>query len=204
MHNYFTKQALIYRKSSDPIFEDWVKDLPKPPPNWPGGIGPNYLDSLRKVITITQPKSILEIGFNLGGSALAWLHLSDATLVSVDINPHDVLKQAGDVLTKQFPGRFKLIICQNSERKKRILETGKSFDLIFIDGDHTFGGVMSDIGLARSLGIKRMVFDDWLLHWGPGVSPAIEKTGLKLEFITNNLAYCEETGQEWRERISLD
>lgn len=59
----------------------------------------------------------------------------------------------------------------------------QSFDLIFIDGDHSYNGVMNDfnnyIGLLKKGGY--MVFDDYLdSKYSPGVKPAVDDIVIQL------------------------
>ena len=43
-----------------------------------------HVEIAQEVIALCNPRSILEIGFNVGHSALIWLSLSQALLTSVD------------------------------------------------------------------------------------------------------------------------
>jgi hypothetical protein len=144
----------------------------------PYGLGAHSLKSIRKACEVFQPTAILEIGFAMGRSAVMWLNLSQATLVSVDNSTREETIQAAVVLLEDYPSRFTFI----SADSKHVYDVikGRRFDMIFVDGGHTEADVGSDIALGRALGIKKFVFDDWNPHWGPGVQPAVSKAGLRV------------------------
>jgi predicted O-methyltransferase YrrM len=154
------------------LFQEWIKKLPASAP-MPYGLMAHSVKNLRKAVEVFQPKSILEIGFNIGRSASMWLNLSDATLVSVDIGTQPETLQAAKALEKQFPKRFCFLNCDSRLVYDQLKDT--KFDMIFIDGDHTENGVDIDIKLGLKLGIKNFVFDDWMVEYGPGTQPAIAK-----------------------------
>jgi predicted O-methyltransferase YrrM len=83
-------------------------------------------------------KRIVEIGFNLGISAAAFLSSRhDIEVISVDIGCHPYVLQAKEQIDMNFPGRHRLII-GNSKDAIPFLhkELAWSPDMIFIDGDH--------------------------------------------------------------------
>ena len=152
----------------------------------PYGLGPHSVRCIREVCETTRPNSILEIGFNLGYSASMWLYFTSADLVSVDISDKKETLAAASTLQERHPGRFQFI-CSDSALVAPLL-AGKQFDLIFIDGGHLEHHVMNDIGLAKSLDIPNLCFDDWLPQFGPGVQPAIQKYDLDVVKVLGNIA----------------
>jgi predicted O-methyltransferase YrrM len=85
-------------------------------------------------------KTVLEIGFNLGISAAAFLAArSDIQVVSLDIGSHAYVLDAKRNIDKHFPGRHTLIIGDSTTTLPFL---GKIFgtrpvDLVMIDGGHT-------------------------------------------------------------------
>lgn len=147
----------------------------------PYGVGPHSVRCFREIVSIVKPKSILEIGFNLGYSASLWLNLAEARLVSVDISDKEETLYASKNITKKFNNRFNFICSDSADIELastfKLIHYfgGVPFDLIFIDGGHLEHHVMADIKLALDLGIKWLAFDDVLPQFGPGVLPAIAK-----------------------------
>jgi len=73
----------------------------------PYGLGSHSVKCLREIIEIVKPKSIFEIGFNMGWSASLWLELSSkAYLYSCDISKKKETIEAAIVLTKRYGNRF--------------------------------------------------------------------------------------------------
>ena len=120
---------------------------------------------------------ILEIGFNAGHSACTMLNAhKDVTITSFDIGHHylgnkkgdDYGKYAHEFINGRFPGKLELIL---GDSKKTIPEFGKDnpnekFDLIFIDGNHSYVGAKTDIENCKQLAHKDtiVILDD---HIGP-------------------------------------
>lgn len=125
---------------------------------------------LADALQIVQPRNILETGFFMGASSSMWLHLSDATLTSVDpmVNLYDpAVKHDGrpenvNKLKVQFPGRFTFL--QKDSRAVRPDLTGQQFDLMFIDGDHWDTGIRNDFQLAIDLDIPWVLVDDFVTN----------------------------------------
>jgi predicted O-methyltransferase YrrM len=107
------------------------------------------IKKLMELASTPTVKTICEIGTYKGGSLflLAQAAASDALLISVDIEYKDGRKRVYPKFAK--PGqRLKCIKGDTHEpstieRIGRILR-GRKIDLLFIDGDHSFFGVMND------------------------------------------------------------
>jgi hypothetical protein len=119
-------------------------------------------------IQIVQPKSILETGFFAGASAFMNLWLSEACVTSVDpveslhgpAEKHDGKIENVDKLKVAFPGRFTFL--RKDSRLIRPDVAGQSFDLMFIDGDHSEDGIRNDFQLAIDLNIPWILVDDFV------------------------------------------
>jgi hypothetical protein len=152
----------------------------------PYGVGPHSVRCMRAVVDIVKPKTILEIGFNMGYSSAIWLTLTDANVVGVDISDKDETLHGAKVLSERYPGRFEFVLSDSAQVLPKL--EGRQFDMIFIDGGHLEHHVMNDIGIAKALNIPRLCFDDWLPEFGPGVQPAIKNWGLNVEHVFGNIA----------------
>lgn len=85
-------------------------------------------------------KRIVEIGFNAGISAVAFLaSRPDIEVISIDICSHDYVLKIKKVVDKYFPGRHTLI-CGDSTAAvpmlRRFFDGFAPVDLFFIDGWH--------------------------------------------------------------------
>jgi cephalosporin hydroxylase len=131
--------------------------------------------------SLVRPRRVLEIGTHAGGSALMALALTEASVLSVDIGSTWItpersfadwgcesgeggLYQVERVLRAAFPDRFSLLIGDSTDPSTRatikVCHTLEPFDLAFIDGNHAYEYVLSDIRFARSLGVKTLILDD--------------------------------------------
>jgi predicted O-methyltransferase YrrM len=153
---YYSKQ---YRFQVDLPFQGFVRQIPV----W------------KKILSPFQGKpnvSYLEIGVNQGRSAL-WvieniLTHPTATLTGIDIFPEGMdikerylynLKLSG------YESKAKTITGYSGSVLKTL--PAESFDIIYIDGDHTASGVLSDAVLSWDL-LKKggvMIFDDYQLNF---------------------------------------
>lgn len=108
-------------------------------------------------INITKPKNILEIGFNRGASAIKWLLFSGANLTSIDIVQRDI---SINFITSRFPNRFNFIKMNSSDIFQKTEWIGK-FDLVFIDGDHSYESILRDTRAALFCEGKFIFYDDY-------------------------------------------
>jgi hypothetical protein len=153
----------------------------------PYGLGPHSVRILRKALSLCSPSRILEIGFAQGYSASLFLEMTEARLTSVDISDKEETLAAAKILGDRYPRRFEFV-CSDSSKVIEIL-SGRSYDLIYIDGDHFEAGVLHDIELGMNLGIPWFLFDDWLPEYGPGVQPAILRNPqIEIVFREENMA----------------
>jgi predicted O-methyltransferase YrrM len=124
---------------------------------------------LAKILQASAPKHSLEIGTNYGGTLFLLCTLSppDAKIISVDLpsGPFGGGYPRRKVpLFRRFPrGSQQLHLIRadshSPDTKERVLEIldGEQLDYLFLDGDHTYGGVQRDFQmyapLVRSGGI---------------------------------------------------
>ena len=126
---------------------------------------------LYKIIKKYKPKNLVEIGFAVGISTLFMLCAleSNAELISVDpyqkiqwdkfglINVDNILKE------QNLPKTIHKFIEDYSNNF--FTNTNKSFDLVFIDGDHSYQGTMIDlIGANKVLKKNGLMIIDDVIH----------------------------------------
>jgi predicted O-methyltransferase YrrM len=114
---------------------------------------PEQIDKIRDFLVETyRPQSILEIGFNAGHSAEVFLYYSDKThITSIDIGEHPYVACGKKYLNETYPGRH-ILILGDSKSVLPNLHTSypeKTFDMILIDGDHSFEGAFTDLVNCR-------------------------------------------------------
>jgi hypothetical protein len=158
-------------------------------------------DAFVECYSLVRPRHMLEIGTHAGGSALMALALTDATVLSVDIGHTWItanhsfaewgapaedggLSQVNEVLQRHFPGRFDLIIGDSTGMSTRDVirqcHAVAALDCAFIDGNHAYDYVKSDIQFARSLGIKDILLDDLNSADGSDTVRAAKEEGLTI------------------------
>ena len=113
-----------------------------------------------------QIKLILEIGFNTGSSANAFLAArDDIKVISVDIGIHTYISHCKDAIDKHYPGRHALLIGDS-----KMVVPGLSLrpDLIFIDGDHAEPTPLIDARNCLALASPHtiLIMDDTTLTTG--------------------------------------
>lgn len=127
-------------------------------PQTVGELGINASECLSKYAKLTNAKTMVEIGFNRGSSALVFLlTLPDVILHSVDIRSYEEVKESVNFLTSYFPGRF----FYHSTSSENLLEVIKhDVDFVFIDGDHSHAAMYRDTLLSIKLNPNFILYDD--------------------------------------------
>jgi predicted O-methyltransferase YrrM len=133
-------------------------------------------------------KRSLETGLGNGWSAAALFLAGVEEHTAVEISTRNLRVSQPNVMKAKRPEqRFRLLMGSSDVRLAELVGVGAKFDLIMIDGGHSFEDVFIDIHYARSLldegGI--MVLDD--VDW-PNVASAIQWHERKLGHIWTNLA----------------
>jgi len=103
-------------------------------------------------------KNILEIGFNAGHSSEIFLLANpDCNVVSFDIGVHDYVSIGKKYIDLTFPNRHTLIIGNSLETIPKYYP-GFKFDIIFIDGGHSYKTAFNDI-----INCKRFAHENTIL-----------------------------------------
>jgi len=128
-----------------------------------GGGGPFRVKTLQKRseilglaerVAALNPQRILEIGTARGGTLLIWSSLAQAQVVSCDLRNLDLQRE----LFEKFPpphSRCKVTLLSGDSHQEEMVERvqaalgGQQVDFLFIDGDHTEGGVAEDFRMYR-------------------------------------------------------
>lgn len=137
------------------------------------------VDVYRYLLSIFQPKTALVIGSGAGFIPYVILSSSTSHVFLVDAfigetgngSPMEVsskIEHAYDVLSN-YKNRF-TFIASLSEDFFRALPEYIKFDLIFIDGDHSYEGASSDLNFA-----KQKVSDDGIIFFHDARMPSVQK-----------------------------
>lgn len=116
--------------------------------------------SFKEILEIANPESILEIGFNAGGSALMFLSINP------ELNYHSVDIEENIQSIEYLSERFKDFIFTKINSKfidQKMFCFFSEYDLVFIDGNHEYDAVVSDIEVALKFNPEYILFDD-VLH----------------------------------------
>jgi predicted O-methyltransferase YrrM len=129
-----------------------------------------------------EVKNIGEIGFNIGHSALTFLkNAKNSKVWSFDCNRHAYTMLGKEFIDNEYPERLHLI-CGDSTKTLPVFaenNTGFKFDLIFIDGGHSYKVAKSDI-----INMKKLANEDTIViiddirpevPWGKGPSKALNE-----------------------------
>lgn len=138
-----------------------------------------------QIASLIKPRSILEIGVRAGYSAAAFLSAApaDCTYLGLDADQswsqhggwHGAPARAAMMLNRHFPGRVDVRICDTQELDQ-FLERGHPgeqqqdqtdlrrespdfYDLVHIDGDHTYDGALHDLRLFSKVA-RYLLIDD--------------------------------------------
>jgi predicted O-methyltransferase YrrM len=123
-----------------------------------------------------RARTIVEVGFNIGYSCLAFLEASPVTkVISFELDDRPCVRVANAFIDQHYPGRHSMVFGDSQETLPLYVADADTdpADLIFIDGSHQYDVVAKDIrngsDLAGDAGI--VVLDD-LTPWYPwGTGP---------------------------------
>lgn len=93
-------------------------------------------------------KTIMEIGFNAGHSAEAFLHTNpDCKVTSFDLGVHEYTKVGKEYIDAAFKNRHTLILGDSLETVPKFVEENPNtkFDILFIDGNHEYEYAKHDL-----------------------------------------------------------
>jgi predicted O-methyltransferase YrrM len=138
---------------------------------WEGSGDTEELEYLANLASGPQIRKIAEIGFNAGMSSYTFLEANpEAVVYSFDLGEYSYVQAAKEHIDQAFPGRHMLII---GDSKTTVPEFQKNhpglvFDLIFVDGGHTYELAKADLLNMRSFATEDTVLvTDDLTPWKP-------------------------------------
>lgn len=163
--------------------------------------------TLKKLVS-NDISNILEIGFNAGHSSESFLSSSLAHVTSFDINIRSSVKYAKEFIDKKFPTRHTLIIGDSIKTIPEHVANNPNikFDIIFIDGGHTYEIAMADILNCKNLAHKDtiVIMDDTVFNmelsreWTIGPSRAWGEAVMNNTIIhIDKELYCHGRGMSW-------
>jgi len=92
-------------------------------------------------------KEIMEIGFNAGHSAETFLSANpNVHLTSFDLGEVNAMEHGKEYIDTTYPGRHTLIVGDSTITlpNYKLVHPNKTFDIIFIDGGHSYHVAKSD------------------------------------------------------------
>jgi predicted O-methyltransferase YrrM len=140
------------------------------------GCDDTELAYLSRLANTRQISLIGEVGFNYGLSSYAFLEANPTSLVcSFDLVEFAYTRAAKSHIDDVFAGRHTLVLGNSAQTVPAFarMNPALKFDLIFIDGGHTYANATSDLLNMRALATSEtiVVMDD-ITPWKPcGVGP---------------------------------
>lgn len=143
---------------------------------WKGTSSATELLYLNNKVRDIDARLIAEIGFNTGLSGRAFLSAHpEVQVVSFDLGQPWV-ETAKRLIDKQFPGRHTLILgdSRTTVPEYKMSNPTTRFDLVFIDGGHSYEIARADLLNMRELSTEKtaLIVDDLVPWFAYGAGPA--------------------------------
>lgn len=175
---------------------------------------PNYERGilLYHLIRSSGARTVLEVGFGRGYGALCAakaFHDSGVSGVVTSVDPAPAgcrtdaeLRQLDAAYRQAFPGLWPHVELRVGRSQDQLRLMQGPWDLVYIDGDHSYEGTRSDWELVRDRWARHVLFDDYHLPSkdDPGIrcSRAIDEIvpeGFTKELvITDRRLFCDDRG----------
>lgn len=133
------------------------------------------LDIAEDILKITQAKSMLEIGFNIGYSAAVWIEKGIKRLSIIDINNHKDTVPAINATIATYKDVNIEWWLGDSTSEDAFLVDIEPVDIAFIDGEHSYIACLSDSYLSILNGAKWLVYDDVIEYHENGINDVIKR-----------------------------
>ena len=120
---------------------------------------------IKQILKDNSPTKIMEIGFNAGHSAELFLKNSEAVVYSFDLGEHfhQYLKYGKQYINNTYINRHILILGDSTIRIPIFAQNNNiKFDIIFIDGGHSYDVAYADLMNCRKLATENtiIIMDD--------------------------------------------
>lgn len=167
------------------------------------------VDLLKKLVNNDKIFDVMEIGFHAGHSSEIFLNNnSKCKVTSFDIASYSYVKLGKEYIDIKYPKRHQLVLGNSLITVPKYIESNPDtkFDLIFIDGGHSYDVAINDIKNCMKLAHKDtiVVMDDTIInpsfecHWNKGPTQAWnEAIELNLIHETGKEDYCKGRGASW-------
>jgi predicted O-methyltransferase YrrM len=140
---------------------------------------PEQCRDLIEIISNPSNLNMMEIGFNAGHSSELFLkNNANLQLTSFDIGQHGYLNIGKQYIDKVFENRHTLILGDSTKTIPKFINDypNKKFDVIFIDGGHTYPVANADLINCKHLAHSEtiVIMDDtmynnhWVASWNTG------------------------------------
>ncbi|HSE60856.1 MAG TPA: class I SAM-dependent methyltransferase [Candidatus Saccharimonadales bacterium] len=114
---------------------------------------------------------VAEVGFNAGHSAFAFANLGAKTITSFDIGEHAYVERGAAYIRQRFPHVHLELVIGDSRQAVPVYKTPRPFDLVFIDGGHSYEAAASDLASLHKLAKPGafVIMDDYVPRyaWSP-------------------------------------
>ena len=121
------------------------------------GYSQQLKDQSRALSRYSKDKNILEVGFNAGHSSETFLLSNDVSnITSVDRRTL-LLQDRLLFFEEKFSNRIKLIVEDSLTALEKLNESGNVYDLIFVDGNHSYEYAKKDLLNSRNLSDKNTI-----------------------------------------------
>lgn len=127
-----------------------------------------YYTKLLEIVKELKPEKVLEIGTGWGISGSAFLEsgfVKEFTTIDPNINVEYGKKSRKELESKEKDCKVKFVEGRAETSLPKMAEAGRKFNLVYIDGDHSYKAVKRDLENAeRVLEDKGVIVLDDYLH----------------------------------------
>lgn len=159
---------------------------------------PKRIHKRRNVHAIVKHKrDFLEVGFNAGHSALLALSSNPKLkYFGLDIGIHRYTAKCAEYLKAQFPGRIEFMIADSREGMPKLIEEGRKFSCIHVDGGHSAEVCRMDLKHSIKLAAKgaHLILDD---------TRSMRITDVYNEFVASGFFVTENLCGMWEKRDNI-
>jgi len=123
---------------------------------------PESYMSIKDIINKTNPKAILELGFNRGSSAAMFAHAApNREIISIDHYSNNQIKRNANKIKTVNKYHYFIRLNHNGIIPEYGNAWKNKFDLAYINGDKDNASIKRDILAATALNVKFMIFDQY-------------------------------------------